>query len=133
VVSRVLLVDTEQAARRWAETWAAAWPRKDAEPIAALYADDAPYRAFAFREPDSALDYLRRTFADESDITCRFGEPVVSGDRAAVQWWASWIEEGQPITLAGATMLRFDDDGKVVDHRDYWHQAGGRIEPYPGW
>ena len=30
-------------------------------------------------------------------------------------------------------MLRFDDDGKVVDHRDYWNQAEGRIEPYPGW
>ena len=40
-VSRVLHVDTEQAARRWAETWASAWPRKDAEAIAALYADGA--------------------------------------------------------------------------------------------
>ena len=60
---------------------------------------------------------------------CRFGEPVVSGDRAAVEWWASWIEEGETITLAGVTMLRFDDDGKVVDQRDYWNQAEGRIEP----
>jgi SnoaL-like domain len=125
-------VDTEQAARRWAETWAAAWPRKDAEPIAALYAD-APYRALAFRTPNRAADYLRRVFAEEADVTCRFGEPVVSGDRAAVEWWASWLEEGEPITLAGATMLRFGDDGKVVDHRDYWNQAEGRIEPYPGW
>jgi hypothetical protein len=131
--SKFPFVDTEQAARRWAETWAAAWPRKDAAPIAALYADDAPYRALAFREPDSASDYLLRTFSEESDITCRFGEPVVSGDRAAVEWWASWIEEGQSITLAGGTMLRFDDDGKVVDHRDYWNQAEGRIDPYPGW
>ena len=61
---------------------------------------------------------------------CRFGEPVVSGDRAAVEWWASWTEDGQPITLAGATLLRFDDEGKVVDQRDYWNQASGRIEPY---
>ena len=72
-------------------------------------------------------------FAEESDITCRFGEPVVSGDRAAVEWWASWIEEGESITLAGGTMLRFDDDGKVVDHRDYWNQAPGRIDPYSSW
>jgi SnoaL-like domain len=126
-------VDTEQAARRWAEAWAAAWPLKDPEPIAALYADDAPYRALAFRDADSALDYLMRTFAEEADITCRFGQPVVSGDRAAVEWWGSWIEEGETITLAGATMLRFDDEGKVVDHRDYWNQADGRIEPYAGW
>jgi SnoaL-like domain len=132
-MSRVLLVDTEQAARRWVEAWSLAWPRKDAESIAALYADDAPYRALAFRQADSASDYLLRTFAEEADITCRFGEPLVSGDQAAVEWWASWIEEGRPITLAGATMLRFDDDGKVVDHRDYWNQQEGRVEPYSDW
>ncbi len=126
-------MDTEQAARRWAETWAAAWPRQDADAIAALYADGAPYRALAFRAPDTALQYLRRTFAEESDVTCRFGEPVASGRRAAVEWWGSWTEEGATLTLAGVTMLRFDDDGKVVDHRDYWNQAEGTIDPYPGW
>ncbi len=126
-------MDAEQAARRWAETWTAAWPRKDAESIVALYAHGASYRALAFREPDRASEYLQRVFVEESDITCRFGEPVVSGDRAAMEWWGSWIEEGETITLAGVTMLRFDDDGKVVDHRDYWNQAPGRIDPYPGW
>jgi len=126
-------VDTKQAARRWAETWAAAWPRQDVEAIAALYADDAAYRALAFRAPDTPSDYLRRTFAVESDTTCRFGEPVVTGDRAAVEWWGSWTEDGETLTLAGVTLLRFDDDGKVVDHRDYWNQAEGRIEPFPGW
>jgi hypothetical protein len=126
-------VKTEQAASRWAETWAAAWPRQDVEAIAALYADDAGYRALVFRAPDTPSDYLRRTFADESDVTCRFGEPVVTGRRAAVEWWGSWTEDGETLTLAGVTMLRFDDDGKVVDHRDYWNQAEGRIEPYSGW
>ena len=126
-------MDTEQAARRWAETWAAAWPRQDVDAIAALYAGDAAYRALAFRAPDTPTGYLQRVFAEESDVACRFGEPVVSGDRAAVEWWGSWIEEGETITLAGVTMLRFDDDGNVVDHRDYWNQAEGRIEPYPGW
>ena len=124
-------MDTEQAARRWAATWAAAWPRKDPEPIAALYAEDAPYRALAFRQPDTASDYLRRTFAEETEITCRFGEPVVAGDRAAVEWWASWVEDGEQITLAGATLLRFDDDGKVVDHRDYWNQARAESSRIP--
>ncbi len=126
-------MDQERAARRWAETWAASWPRQDAEAIAALYAGDATYRALAFRAPDTPTGYLQRVFAEESDITCRFGEPVVASERAAVEWWASWVEDGRPITLAGVTMLRFDDEGKVVDHRDYWNQAEGRIEPYSGW
>jgi nuclear transport factor 2 (NTF2) superfamily protein len=126
-------MDTEEAVSNWVAAWTSAWPRRDAEPIAALYADDAPYRALAFRERDDASGYLLREFAEETDIECRFGEPVVSGRRAAVEWWASWLEEGELITLAGATLLRFDDDGKVVDHRDYWNQAPGRIHPYPGW
>ena len=131
--STVLLVDTEQAARRWAETWAAAWPQKDADSIAALYADGGSYRALAFRQPDTPSGYLQRVFAEESDIACRFGEPVVSDDRAAVEWWASWVEDGKDLTLAGATLLRFDAEGKVVDHRDYWNQDEGRIEPYSDW
>ena len=126
-------MDTEQAARNWVVAWTSAWPERDPEVIAALYARDAPYRAVAFREPDDATGYLRRVFAEETDIECRFGEPIVSGDRAAVEWWASWIEDGRPITLAGATVLRFDDAGAVVDHRDYWNEAPGRVEPYPGW
>jgi hypothetical protein len=126
-------VNTEQAARRWAQTWAAAWPRQDVDAIVALYADDAAYRALAFRAPDTPWDYLQRTFAEESEITCRFGEPFISGDRAAVEWWASWLEDGEELTLAGATLLRFSDEGQVVDHRDYWNQAEGRVEPYEDW
>lgn len=126
-------MDTEQAARAWAAVWASAWPRQDTESIAALYADGASYRALAFRAPDTPTGYLRRVFAEESDITCRFGEPVVSGDRAAVEWWGSWTEDGKTLTLAGVTMLRFDDEGKVVDQRDYWNQAEGRIDPYSDW
>ena len=44
-------MNTEDAARRWAETWERAWPAGDTDAIAALYADDATYRALAFRAP----------------------------------------------------------------------------------
>jgi hypothetical protein len=130
-------VDTEAAARRWAETWRRAWPERDAEAIVALYADSVPYRALAFREPDLGVagvrGYLEREFGVEAEIECAFGEPIVTGDRAAVEWWASWIEAGTPLTLAGSTFLRFDVDGKVIDHRDYWNQVERREPPYAGW
>ncbi|HEU0304482.1 MAG TPA: nuclear transport factor 2 family protein [Gaiellaceae bacterium] len=135
--ARFRLLDYEDAARRWAAAWATAWPRRDVEPITGLYAENATYRALAFREPDLGLDgvmrYLEENFAVESEIACRFGEPLVSGRRAAVEWWANWLERGEQLTLAGATVLTFDDAGKVVDHRDYWNEAPGRIEPYAGW
>ena len=83
--------------------------------------------------PGGALAYTRREFGLEDEIRCRFGRPIAADGRAAVEWWASWIEDGKEITLAGATVLRFDADGRVTDHVDYWLQADGRPEPYPGW
>ena len=130
-------MDALTAAARWAKTWTRAWPAGDSDAIAALYADEATYRALAFREPDLGLvgvrRYLDANFAVETQTECWFGEPIVSGDRAAVEWWGTWIEEGRRLTLAGATLLRFDGDGKVVDHRDYWNEVERREPPYAGW
>jgi ketosteroid isomerase-like protein len=130
-------VDVEDAARRWAETWSRAWLERDVEAIASLYSHDTLYRALAFREPDRGRPgverYLTENFGAEREVECRFGEPIVAGDRAAVEWWASWIEDGRPVTLAGTTVLRFDAEGSVIDHRDYWNEADGRQAPYRGW
>jgi SnoaL-like domain len=129
------VVNVESAARRWAETWQRAWPAKQSAQIAALYHEAASYRSSPFREPEAggALGYVERQFAIEEAVECRFAEPITAGDRAAVEWWASYIETGQAITLAGATVLRFNSDGLVVEQVDYWVQGPSRIAPYPGW
>jgi hypothetical protein len=130
-------VDASEAARGWAEVWQRSWPIKDVEAIVALYADQAQYRALVLRGPELGIGgvraYLQRIFDEEDDIECRFGEPVAAGDRAAVEWWAGWIEDGEPLTMAGVTMLRFDVNGLVVDHRDYWNQSDRRERPFDGW
>ena len=130
-------VDAQLAARRWAQTWERAWPAKDIDAIATLYADEVTYRALVHREPDlgteGVRDYLRRNFDVEHDVACSFGTPVAVGDRAAVEWWASWYEDGADHTMAGVTVLRFRSDGLVVDHRDYWNEVSGRAPPFPGW
>ena len=125
-------MDALTAARRWGETWERAWPLHDAAALEALYAEGAPYRSLAFEAPTTVERYLPETFAAESEVECRFGEPVAAGDRAAVEWWASWLEAGEPITLAGVTLLRFDADGLVVDQRDYWNEVERREPPYDG-
>jgi catechol 2,3-dioxygenase-like lactoylglutathione lyase family enzyme len=128
-------MDTGTAAERWARTWERAWPAKRIEDIDALYADDATYRSHPLRdaEPGGAQGYLRRELASESDIECRFGDPIASDSRAAVEWWASWEEAFETVTLAGTTVLRFDADGQVVEHVDYWVQGEGRPAPFDGW
>lgn len=130
-------MDVSSLASRWAETWQAGWPAKDVEAIAALYAPGVTYLSFPFREPDRGPEgvrsYLTREFGVESEIECRFGVPVAAGDRAAVQWWACWVEDGEWLTLAGSTFLRFNEDGLITDHRDYWNQSDDRRPPYESW
>jgi hypothetical protein len=126
-------LNAEAAARRWAETWAVAWPRLEPGAIAALYADAHSYRALAFREPTTVGPYLAENFAVESEVECWFGEPIASGGRAAIEWWGTWVETGTRLTLAGTTVLGFDGDGLVVDHRDYWNEVERREEPCGGW
>lgn len=130
-------MDVQAAARRWKETWERGWLDRDVDAIASLYAEDALYRALVFREADRGLAgvrrYLEENFRVEEEIECWFGEPIAAGNRAAVEWWATWVEKGQRLTLAGATVLRFDPDGRVVDHRDYWNQIERREPPFQGW
>jgi ketosteroid isomerase-like protein len=123
-------VDGEAAARAWVEGWARGWEAGDAQAIGALYAPEAVYRSHPFREPErSARDYAARAFSDEELVECRFGEPVVDGDRAAVEYWAVLAAEGEEETLAGIALLRFGPDGLVVDQHDYWSMQPGRAEP----
>jgi hypothetical protein len=127
-------VGTAELAERWRSTWERAWAAKDGAAIAALYADGAVYRSSPFREPErSARDYVDRVFGEEEAVECRFGEALVTGRRAAVEWWATYREGGEEVTLTGVTVLRFGDDGLVTQHTDYWAQAEGRVSPFAGW
>ena len=130
-------MDVERVAANWARTWTRAWLKRDIEAIVSLYAERALYRALSFREPDrgpaGVRRYLTENFGVEEDVECWFGEPIVGDERAAVEWWATWIENGQRLSLAGATILRFDAAGLIVDHRDYWNMVDRREEPYQGW
>jgi SnoaL-like protein len=127
-------VRAEEAVRRWIEGWQRGWPARDVDGIAARYRDDAPYRSHPFRQVDDARSYLARAFGEEELIEAWFGEPVVAGERAAVEYWASLRgAEDRDVTIAGVSCLRFDGDGLVVEHRDYWVETDGVRTPPSGW
>jgi ketosteroid isomerase-like protein len=127
------VVDAESAARNWVETWTRAWPDADVEAIAALYAREAVFYSHPFRERQGPAEYVRWAFDDQAEAECRFGEPVVSGDRAAVDWWAAiTAHDGTVETVAGTSLLRFDPEGLVIEQRDAWAGEPGRSE-LPAW
>src|SRR5436190_1187891 len=106
---------SDRAARRWAEVWAQAWPAADVEAIVALYAPNAVFYSHPFRARQSPREYVETVFADQVEAECRFGEPLVSDERAAVDWWGVITsKEGAVEAVAGTSLLRFDADGLVV-------------------
>jgi hypothetical protein len=120
--------------KRWAERYQSAWENDDPDAAAALYAPDCVFRSAPFREPEPPIEYTRRVFPEAHAENARFGEPVEDGDRAAVEWWAILVSpDRQAQTIAGCSMLRFDDEGLVTESRDYWHVEPGRRDPSPGW
>ena len=131
-------MDSQAAARRWAATWTAAWQAHDVEAVVTLYADDAVHRSSPFRPPhrgrQAVREYVAQAFADEQQVDdVRFGTPIVEGDRACVEYWASFLDQqGTAITLAGCAMARFDAEGRVTETRDYWHLQESH-EPPPEW
>ncbi len=115
------LMDTREAAERWRRTWARGWHGHDAGPILELYAEDAFFQSHPFRDTQAPRDYIEPTLAAEAWADCEFLEPVVDGDRAAVEWSAETrLKDGGAEKLAGVSLLRFDADGLVVEQRDFW-------------
>jgi hypothetical protein len=131
------MTDTRVAAQNWARTWQAAWEARDVELVLTLYAPEIEYWTEPFREPyrglDGAREYATQSFASEHTVIAWFGEPVVDGDRAAVPWWATQIEDDEPVTLAGISLLRFNADGLVVEEFDTWNSGEGMTPRPPTW
>ncbi|HEU5278872.1 MAG TPA: nuclear transport factor 2 family protein [Gaiellaceae bacterium] len=127
-------MDAEDAAGAWVAAWDSAWRRKDERLLEPVYAEGAVHRSHPDRQPHSPVEYARGAFAEEGDdLELWWGEPLVAGNRAAVEWWASVTEEGEMVTLAGTSWLTFGDDGRVVEQHDYWTITPGRAAPWPGW
>jgi hypothetical protein len=89
--------------------------------VAALYADEAVFFSSPFRPRQEPREYVSWAFGEQAAAECRFGEPIVAGDRAAVDWWAAiTAPDGSVETVAGTSLLRFAPDGRVVEQRDAW-------------
>jgi hypothetical protein len=127
-------MDGDAAARAWIDAWDRAWRALDPAPLERVYTEDAVHHSHPFRKPQHPLDYARWAFAEEDgEPELWWGEPVVIDARAAVEWWAVVVENGELTSLAGTSWLRFAPDGRVTEQHDYWGTAAGRTEPWRGW
>ena len=54
-----------------------------------------------------------------------------NGNTAFVEWEMGLKIKGIEFVYPGATRLLLNDDGKIVDHRDYFDFVGPTFEPVP--
>ena len=102
-----------------------------------LFAEDAVHRVLPNREPDVGHVAIGRAYdtwqAAASDVRVQYADPVVDGDRAVLEWWCEWIEDGQSMMMAGMTKIWVNSEGLVVEGREYWSASAGAMPPYEGW
>ena len=125
------------APAEWLAAYRVAWLTRDAAAAAALFTADATYAEQpyqdAFAGPAAVRDYWARVTATQSNIEMRYGTPITVGNRTAVEWWTTLVNDGAPITLAGAFILTFDASGRCRSLREYGQFTDGTHGPKPGW
>jgi hypothetical protein len=121
----------------WLDGYRRAWEQADIPAVLGLFTTDAGYRSHPPRPAHTGHDgigaYWDRATADQQDVRVRFGDPIVDGDRVAVEWWTTTLEDGHPATLIGASFLTFTPDGLVATGRDDWFLEPGTHRPFDGW
>jgi SnoaL-like protein len=127
------LVDLET----WITGYGRAWETADEDLIASLFTEEASYRSSPFREPyvghDAIRAYWRRGAGTQRGTKVRMGRPFGSGQRVAVEWWATLSDDDGEVTLPGCLLLRLEPDGRCSDLREYWNAEDGHREPFHGW
>jgi ketosteroid isomerase-like protein len=122
----------------WLERYRTAWEHADDGAwVEELFTENASYRSSPFREPhlghDAIRAYWRRATRAQGDVRVAIGRPVVDGDHVVAEWWTTLRDEEHEYTLPGALILRFADDGRVRDLREYWQVEPGTHAPPDGW
>ena len=72
-------MDTESAARAWADAWERCWRALDAELLEPVYAPDAVQRSHPFRAPGNPIEYARWALGEEEgEPEVWMGDPIVT-------------------------------------------------------
>ncbi|MEY4360143.1 MAG: hypothetical protein RLZZ631_1629 [Cyanobacteriota bacterium] len=65
------------------------------------------------------------------DVFLKPGAVAIEGDTAFVEWEMGLKIKGLEFIYPGASRLRFNAEGRIVDHRDYFDFAGPTFGPVP--
>jgi hypothetical protein len=80
-------------------------------------------------------DYFMKTAQGLDSMTVVFDDVAVSGNNYYFRWTMETqmkhLAKGQTIRTIGVTMVRFDPEGRVLLHQDFWDSAQGVWDHVP--
>ncbi|MBI3875989.1 MAG: nuclear transport factor 2 family protein [Verrucomicrobia bacterium] len=80
-------------------------------------------------------DYFLATARESESITVQFDDVAESGGNYYFRWVMDTrlkkLRKGETIRTIGITHIRFDADGRVALHQDFWDTAAGLYEHVP--
>jgi hypothetical protein len=105
--------------------------------IRQYYAPDAHFRD-PFNDAHGIEDIqtvFRHMFEHTEDPRFVIQERFLYGGQAFVTWLFAFRLQGRKYVVEGASHIRFDSEGLVLDHRDYWDAAEELLQKLPvvGW
>lgn len=106
--------------------------------VNALYAEKLYFNdtLHTFTDASSLANYLVLTGNRVSMINIDFEDVAIKGKEAYIRWLMHYqLGEKKPIIQSiGMTHFRFNDQGKIVLHQDYWDNVEGfyRVIPVVG-
>jgi uncharacterized protein (TIGR02246 family) len=124
---------------RWVEAYLKAWKDKDDVAVGKLFTDDAVYQeipgdeAHTYTGRQAIQQYWRTITAGQSDVTAHYGEPVIQGDRAAVELWITLRGGEKWMTIVETNIFYFAPGGQVRRNVEYWILRDGRFDPPAQW
>lgn len=134
--------DPKDEARAVAERFYSAFARRDAEAMAACYADDASFSdpAFPDLQGEAVRDMWRMLCARGKDLRVEHAVTEATAERARVEWqaWYSFSGTGRKVHNRIDAELEVRD-GRIVRHRDAFdfprwaRQALGPVGLMLGW
>ena len=127
-------MDTRAALARLESLYTGLTPARTGE-LHEVYAADAWFRDpfNEVRGPEAIERIFAHMFRQVDSPRFVILERAIDGSTAWLTWDLEYrTSPGKPLRrIHGASQLRFDADGRVTHHRDYWDAAGELYESIP--
>jgi nuclear transport factor 2 (NTF2) superfamily protein len=155
VVVLVLALGTAQAtaaykvsaktATAWMTAYLDAWEARDADAVEKIFTPDGVYQSNpgvgseTFEGREAIHRYWFDVTREQSKIHGLQGNPVVTGNRAAIEIWVTFRDpEYNPkgnhmITLVETNVVTFVKGGLASKNVEYWNIIPGVHSPPKGW